>query len=134
MGKVLSAHAVSVDGYITGRDPGAGRGLGDGGMLFDWYFSGDTPSREFDGFRLSRASAPVFDEVSARVGAVVVGRNTFEDSERFGGGSPHPNAPLVLLSHRPADVSERQTLVTTGIADAIAAARELAGGKDVGLM
>jgi hypothetical protein len=26
-----------VDGYITGRDPGAGRGLGDGGKLFDWY-------------------------------------------------------------------------------------------------
>jgi hypothetical protein len=27
MSKVISAHAVSVDGYITGRDPGAGRGL-----------------------------------------------------------------------------------------------------------
>ncbi|GAA1017712.1 hypothetical protein Aple_024670 [Acrocarpospora pleiomorpha] len=24
MSKVFSAHAVSVDGYITGRDPGAG--------------------------------------------------------------------------------------------------------------
>jgi len=133
-GKVFSALAVSVDGYITGRDPRAGQGLGDGGILFDWYFSGDTPSREFDGFRLDEASVRVFDEAAARVGAVVVGRNTFEDSERFGGGSPHPTAPLVLLSHRPAEVSERQTLVTTGIADAIAAARELAGGKDVGLM
>ncbi|MEY9926608.1 dihydrofolate reductase [Catenulispora sp. GP43] len=135
MGKVFSAHAVSVDGYITGRGPGAGHGLGDGGMLFDWYFSGDTPSREFDGFRLSGASARVFDETAARVGAVVVGRNTFEDSEHFGGGSAHPNAPLVLLSHRPAEVSDRQRLVTTGVADAIAVARELAGaGKDVGLM
>ena len=133
-GKVFSALAVSVDGYITGRDPRAGQGLGDGGILFDWYFSGDTPSREFDGFRLDEASVRVFDEAAAWVGAVVVGRNTFEDSERFGGGSPHPTAPLVLLSHRPAQVSERQTLVTTGIADAIAAARELAGGKDVGLM
>jgi dihydrofolate reductase len=130
MGKVFSALAVSVDGYITGRGAGPGHGLGDGGMLFDWYFSGDTPSREFDGFRLSEASARVFDETSARVGAVVVGRNTFEDSEHFGGGSPHPNAPLVLLSHRPADVSDRQRLVTTGVADAIAAARELACGKD----
>jgi hypothetical protein len=25
MSKVFSAHAVSVEGYITGRDPGAGR-------------------------------------------------------------------------------------------------------------
>jgi hypothetical protein len=40
MSKVFSAHAVSVDGYITGRDPAPGRGLGDGTMLFDWYWRG----------------------------------------------------------------------------------------------
>jgi hypothetical protein len=33
MSKVFSALAISVDGYITGRDPGRGRGLGDGGQL-----------------------------------------------------------------------------------------------------
>jgi dihydrofolate reductase len=135
MTKVLASHAVSVDGCITGSDPRPGRGLGDAGMLFDWYFDGDTPSREFGGFKLSEPSARVFDALAGRVGAVVAGRNTYEDSERFGGGSPHPNAPLVLLSHRPvAEIGERQTHVTTGIEDAIAAARELAGGKDVGLM
>jgi dihydrofolate reductase len=135
MSKVFSAHAVSVDGYITGRDPGAGRGLGDGTMLFDWYFGGDTPSRVFDSFKLSEPSAKVFDALAGRVGAIVAGRNTYEDSEHFGGGSPHPAARLVVLSHRPApEITERQTLVTTGIADAIAAAREIAGGRDVGLM
>jgi dihydrofolate reductase len=135
MSKVFSAHAVSIDGYITGRDPGPGRGLGDGGSLFDWYGGGDTPSRAFDGFRLSEPSARVFDALAARVGAVVVGRNTYEDSEHFGGGSPHPTAPVFLLSHRPApELTERQTLVTTGIADAIAAARAAAGDLDVGLM
>ncbi len=133
--KVFSALAVSVDGYITGRDPGAGHGLGDGGMLFDWYFNGDTPSQVFDGFRLSAPSAPVFDSLASRVGAVVVGRNTYDDSEHFGGGSPHPKARLVVLSHRPVpELTDQQTLVTTGIADAIAAARDAAGGKDVGLM
>src|SRR3712207_8474914 len=30
MSKVISGLSVSVDGYITGRDPGPGRGLGDG--------------------------------------------------------------------------------------------------------
>ena len=135
MSKVFSALAVSVDGYITGRDPGAGRGLGDGSMLFDWYFDGDTPSRAFDGFRLSEPSARVFDALATRVGAVVAGRNTYEDSDHFGGGSPHPKAPLFVLSHRSAsEISERQTLVTTGVEDAIAAAREAADGKDVGLM
>jgi hypothetical protein len=43
MSKVFSALAVSVDGYITGRDPGPGRGLGDGGTLFDWYFGAGRP-------------------------------------------------------------------------------------------
>ncbi|GAB2973220.1 dihydrofolate reductase family protein [Amycolatopsis acidiphila] len=134
MSKVFSAHAVSVDGYMTGRDPGAGRGLGDGTMLFDWYFDGDTPSRLFDGFRLSEASARVFDACAGRVGAVVMGRNTYEDSERFGGGGPHPTARPFIVSHRPApELTERQTLVT-GVEEAIAAAREAAGDKDVGLM
>ncbi|MBS2552461.1 dihydrofolate reductase family protein [Catenulispora sp. NL8] len=133
-GKVFTALAVSVDGYITGRDPRVGHGLGDGGMLFDWYFDGDTQSRVLPGFHLSVPSARVFDQVAGRLGAVVVGRKTFEDSDRFGGGSPHADVPLVLLSHHADGVSERQTLVTTGIADAIGAARELAGGKDVGLM
>lgn len=135
MTKVFSAHAVSVDGYITGRNPGPGRGLGDGTTLFDWYADGDTLSQVFAGFRLSELSARVFDALAGRVGAVVAGRNTFEDSERWGGDGPHPTARLFVLSHRPApEMSERQTLVTTGIEGAVAAAREAAGDRDVGLM
>jgi dihydrofolate reductase len=134
MSKVIAALSVSVDGYITGRDPRAGHGLGDGGMLFDWYFNGDTPSQVFDGFKLSAPSARIFDALAGRVGASVAGRNTYDDSDHFGGGSPHPSAALVVVSHRPVpELSERQSLAT-GIEDAIAAARELAGSKDVGLM
>lgn len=134
MSKVMSAHAVSVDGFITGRDPGPGRGLGDGGMLFDWYGDGDTPSQVFDGFRLSEPSAKLFDTLAGRVGAVVAGRNTYDDSDKFGGGSPHPTARLFVLSHRSVpELTERQTLVTD-IEEAVAAAREAAGDKDVGLM
>jgi dihydrofolate reductase len=137
--KVFSAHAVSVDGFISGRTPDGGeevgRGLGDAPMLFDWYFDGDTPSQVFDGFRLSEPSARFFDALASRVGAAVAGRTTYEHSSHFGGGSPHPTARLVVLSHRPVpEISERQTLVTTGIEDAIAAARAAAGGKDVFLM
>lgn len=135
MSKVYSAHAVSVDGYITGRDPGAGRGLGDGTTLFDWYFDGDTPSQVFEGFKLSEPSARFFDALAARDGAIVAGRNTYDDSEHFAGGSPHPTAPLVVLSHRPVpEIGDAQTLITTGIEDAIAAARKIAGDKDIGLM
>jgi dihydrofolate reductase len=135
MSKVLCALSVSVDGFITGRDPGAGHGLGDAPMLFDWYFSGDTPSQVFEGFKLSEASAPIFDTAAARVGVSLVGRNTYDDSGWINGGTPHPKAPLVLLTHRPLEGErDRQTVITTGIEDAVAAARELAGDKDVALM
>ena len=107
MSKVRSAHSVSVDGYLTGRNPGHGRGLGDATMLFDWYFSGDTPSQVFDGFRLSPQSADVFDAVARGVGATVAGRTTYDDSGWAAGGTPHPDAPMVVLSHRPAPATSR---------------------------
>jgi len=139
MSKVCSAHAVSADGYISGRTPDGGaefdRGLGDAPMLFDWYMDGDTPSQVFGGFKLSEPSARFFDAIAERVGATVSGRTTYEHSGHWGGGSPHPTAPLFVVSHRPApEISETQTLVTSGVEDAVAAARAAAGDKDVFLM
>ncbi|MEV0069618.1 MULTISPECIES: dihydrofolate reductase family protein [unclassified Amycolatopsis] len=139
MSKVITAHAVSVDGYLSGHTPEGqaefGRGLGDAAMLFDWYSDGDTQSTTFDGFRLSEPSARFFDGLASRLGAAVAGRTTYEHSSHFSGGSPHPTAPLVVVSHHDVpEISEAQTLVTTGIADAIAAGREIAGSKDVGVM
>jgi dihydrofolate reductase len=140
MSKVLATHAVSVDGYISGNDPRdagdpTGRGLGDAPMLFDWYFDGDTPSEVFGGgFKLSEASARVFDELAGRDGAVICGHETYVHSSHFKSGSPHPTAPLVVLSHGEVpERSEKQALAAT-IEDAVAAARELAGEKDVGVM
>jgi hypothetical protein len=86
MSKVFSAHAVSVDGFISGRTPEGqkefGRGLGDAPMLFDWYMDGDTPSELFGGFKLSEPSARFFDTIAARVGATVSGRTTYEHSSQ----------------------------------------------------
>jgi dihydrofolate reductase len=137
--KVISAHAVSVDGYLSGRSPDGqeevGRGLGDAPMLFDWYFDGDTPSQVFDGFALSEPSARFFDGLAARIGAIVAGHTTYVHSSHFGDGSPHPTAPLFVVSHGPVpEISGTQTLVTTGVEDAIKLACEAAGNKDVGLM
>jgi hypothetical protein len=47
----------------------------------------DTPSQIFRGYRLSEPSARVFDALAGRVGAIVAGRNTYEDSSHFGGDS-----------------------------------------------
>lgn len=121
MTKVFAALATSVDGYITGPNPGPDQPLGDGGAeLFDWHTSGDTPSQEFSNFRRSAASAAVFDTLAGRVGAVVAGRKTYDDSEGWDGGDPHPTAPLFVLTRPPLpDVppTSSQTFVTTGITD-----------------
>jgi dihydrofolate reductase len=132
---VFSGLAVSVDGFITGRDPRPGRGLGDGGMLHDWYFDGDTPSQLFDGFKLYEPSRRVFDEIAGRVGAVVAGRNAYDDAQGWGGGGPHPTAPLFVVSHSPAppEATDMQTFVTS-IEEGIDAARAAAGDGDVALM
>ena len=134
-GKVFAALAVSVDGFITGLGPGPGHGLGDGGVLFGWYGSGGTPSEVFPGFRLSEPSRAVFDGLARRIGAVVAGRNTYDDSEGFGGAGPHPAAPLFVVSHRPAPpgATDRQTFATS-VEAAIESARAAAGDRDVGVM
>jgi dihydrofolate reductase len=105
-------------------------------MLFDWYFNGDTPSQVFDGFRLSGPSRDVFDDIAGRIGATVAGRNTYDDSDGFGGtGGPHPTAPLFVVSHRPAPPSatDKQTFVTS-LEAGIEAARAVAGDQDVAVM
>jgi dihydrofolate reductase len=136
MSKVFVALAASVDGYITGPDPNPDRPLGiGGGQLFDWYRDGDTPSAQYPNFRLSAPSAQVFDALVDRVGAVVAGRKTYDDSDGWDGEGPHPTAALFVLSHRPAPPgATRQTFVGRGISDAIAAVTRAAGGRDVALM
>jgi len=113
MSKVFVALAASVDGYITGPDPNPDRPLGiGGGQLFDWYRDGDTPSAQYPNFRLSAPSAQVFDALVDRVGAVVAGRKTYDDSDGWDGEGQHPTAALFVLSHRPAPPgATRQTFV-----------------------
>ncbi|MFD2414746.1 dihydrofolate reductase family protein [Amycolatopsis pigmentata] len=122
MSKVFSALATSADGYITGRGPRPGQGLGTGGVLFDWY--GDPRNSSY------------YQALSDRVGAVVTGRTTYDDSEAFEGGSPHPRAPMVVLSHRaqPEEhaASGRQSFADS-IETAVERARKLADGKDVAI-
>jgi len=140
MTKVFAALATSVDGYITGPNPRPDQPLGEGGAeLFDWYTNGDTPSQEFSNFRLSAASAAVFDALAGRVGAVVAGRKTYDDSDGWDGGGPHPTAPLFVLTRPPLPdmpPTSSQTFITTGISDAISSAKQVAApaGKDVVLM
>jgi dihydrofolate reductase len=139
MAKVTVPLTVSLDGYIAGPNDGAERPLGEGGEpLFDWYFSGDTPSRYGDRFRLSKASAEVFDAGIDACGAILTGRRTYDISNAWGGDGPVPGLPLFVLTHSvPAEVPETSvpyTFVTDGIESAVRQAKAAAGDKYVALM
>jgi dihydrofolate reductase len=138
--RVVTALAVSADGFIAGPNDGPGNPLGDGGeRLFEWYTDGDTPSRFFPDFRLSAESARVLDGGVDGVGAIISGRRTYEISNAWGGHGPLPGVPLFVLTHSPPGNPPHSdppyTFATGGIEHAVGLAKSAAGeGKVVALM
>jgi len=66
MTRIIADISVSVDGFVTGPDPGPDNGLGTGGeALHTWAFSDDPEDRR------------ILREATARPGAVVLGRRLF---------------------------------------------------------
>ena len=127
MTRIIADISVSLDGYVTGPDPGPDNGLGTGGeALHTWAFSDDPDER-----RLLR-------EATCRSGAVVLGRRLFDivdgpdgwdDETGYGASEVGTPAFVVLTSSPPESVRLTGldwTFVTTGVADAVAVARERA--------
>ena len=142
MSRIATALSVSLDGYIAGPQDGPGQPLGAGGReLFAWYSAGDTPSRYYPEFRMSKQSAAFFDAGAAQVGAVITGRRTYDIAGGWGGRGPMPSVPVpvFVLTHKaPEPVPEDEsgyTFVTDGVESAVAdagAALEADGtGRDV---
>lgn len=136
MADVVIDISVSVDGFITGPDAGPERGLGIGGEpLHAWAFAEDETDRR------------VLDSAAAATGAVVMGRRTFDvvdgpdgwtDDVGYGAERDQSDAPpsFVVTHSMPEKVrlTDRFTFVTTGVADAVARAREAAGDREVVVM
>ncbi len=126
--KVIAAMSMSLDGYVTGPQAGREHPLGIGGEpLHEW---------------ISDPSAPdtaLLDEMVAGVGAIVMGRLSYDSNEGDGGwgdGGPAGKTPCFVLSHSvPEQVVAPDvfTFVTDGIESAIAQAKKVADGKVVGL-
>ncbi|MFI1093892.1 dihydrofolate reductase family protein [Streptomyces sp. NPDC020917] len=138
MTRIIADISVSLDGFVTGPDPSVDSGLGTGGeALHTWAFSDDPDDR-----RLLR-------EGTARSGAVVLGRHLFDlvdgpkgwdDTSGYGAGEVGRPAFVVVTGSPPRTVRTTHldwTFVTTGLPDAVAAARERAeaasseSGKDL---
>lgn len=132
MTRIIADLSVSLDGFVTGPDPGPDSGLGTGGeALHMWAFSDDPDDRR------------VLREGTARSGAVVLGRRLFDvvdgpegwdDTCGYGAGEVGRPAFVVVTSSPPRAVRTAGldwTFVTTGLPDAVAAARERAEAASV---
>jgi dihydrofolate reductase len=128
MTRVICDMSTSLDGYVTGPNDSRENPFGDGAaMLHDWIFDAATDE--------DRA---VLREMLDNVGAVVMGRTSFDKNEGDGGwgdGGPAGDTPCFVVTHRKPATAHPPvfTFVTDGVASAIEQAQNAAGGKAVTL-
>jgi dihydrofolate reductase len=134
MAKVIAGITMSVDGYITGPDDGPAKGLGEGGeRLHYWVFGGPwsyetEPKGEPEG-----EDAAYLNEMTARVGAIVIGRTMYEAAGHWGDKNPF-DAPVFVVTHRPEEEPDTgEFSFVGGFEAAIDRAKEAAGDKDVSI-
>lgn len=135
MSRVTAGITTSLDGYITGPNDGPGCGLGEGGeRLHYWVFGGPWKYDDDRRGQPTGADKEYLDTAMAGVGAVVGGRNTYEAAEAWGGRNPW-RVPFFIVTHRPeeAPVGGEFEFVN-GLDEAIARAKEAAGGRGVHVM
>ncbi|MFI9586477.1 dihydrofolate reductase family protein [Streptomyces sp. NPDC052236] len=122
--------SMSLDGFITAPDDTRENPLGVGGeRLHAWLRD------------LGETDAKVLDDMIRSVGAVVMGRHSYDVCEGDGGwgdGGPVGKTPCFVLTHLPPDPADVVapdvfTFVTDGIESAIARAKAAAGSGDVGV-
>lgn len=121
---------MSLDGFIADPNDDIGR-------LFKWYYSGDVPF-PLPGtnmvFKMSAASAKVFQEYFDTTGALVTGRRDFDVSRAWGGKPPFAVPTFIVTHAAPQEwVKESSpfTFVTDGVERAIEKAKQAAGEKSV---
>ncbi len=134
MTRVVAAITISIDGYITGPNDGPGRGLGDGGeRLHYWVFGGPWSYEAEPSGEATGVDKEYLDGAMARAGAVVVGRGMYEAAGAWSGQNPF-GVPLFVVTHRPDKApSDGGFTFVDGLDEAIARARQAAGGKDISI-
>ena len=128
-GRLLLAFTLSLDGFVAGPDVSVADAMGRGGeRLHEWMFT-DGPDRGRD--------PELAAEVSRRIGAVILGRRTFDVGLQHWGDTPYP-VPSFVLTHEPRAPltmsSAAFTFVADGIHSALRQARRAADGRDVVVM
>jgi dihydrofolate reductase len=135
MAKVVGDISMSVDGFITGPDPGPERGLGRGGEpLHDWAFNGDT------------VDAEVLADATDATGVVIMGRKLFDIidgshgwSDEMGYGAREAGQqPVLVVTRNPPEETrlsgDRFTFIVDGIGSAVSKGCAMAEERDVVIM
>ncbi|GIE85095.1 dihydrofolate reductase family protein [Actinoplanes regularis] len=134
MARVIADISISLDGFVTGPNPGLENGLGDGGeALHTWALHPDPVDHD------------VLDSTVAATGAVIMGRRLFDIvdgphgwTDEMGYGADRAAEPPVLVVTRqpPARVrlADRMTFVVDGVAGAVSKGLAIAGDRDVVIM
>jgi len=143
MGHVGIEKSMSLDGYITGPNPGPDNPLGDGGdAIFGWMMAPQPETPELDGTR------PLIEEYDEQIGAslsstgaVIMGKRMFEIIYGPNGwvapdGTVFP-WPVFVLTHEGREPETRGitrfTFVNDGPERALELARSVAGDKNIGI-
>ncbi|WP_341928226.1 dihydrofolate reductase family protein [Nocardioides psychrotolerans] len=135
MSKVVASITTSVDGFVTGPDDGPSRGLGRGGeRLHQWVMGGPWTYEHRPGLPMHEVDQEFYDALAARIGSGVVGRGMHDAAGGWGGTNPFPGL-LFVLTHRTEDqpAPDCGFRFVTGLDEALAGAREAAGGADVSI-
>ena len=120
MGKVILDMSMSLDGFIGGEN-GADVGL------YNWYFAPADADP-------SGNNALVIQELIDMLGAIIMGRNTFQTGDDQDGFDESPyTAVNVLLTHHPPEQTPKGFLAADSIESALAQARAAAGDRDIAI-
>lgn len=124
--KVVTHAVVSVDGFIADDND-------DVGPLFEWYFNGDHAIVDGGPFKVSPASVEYVRPMWEGIQATVMGRHLFDLTNGWE-GKPPAGEHVVVVSHRPRPEGwhpEASYHFVDNVTDAIAKAKDLAGGRTV---
>jgi dihydrofolate reductase len=150
MGKLTFEISTSLDGFITGPDPGYEHGLGVGGerlhewvvRLRSWRETHGKPGGE------TGPDDDLLRESFGANGAIIMGRRMFSggsgpweddaNADGWWGDEPPFRAPVFILTHHDRETVTKQggttfNFVTDGIESALEQARDAAGEKNVGI-
>ncbi|WP_022869666.1 dihydrofolate reductase family protein [Yaniella halotolerans] len=121
--------STSLDGYYVGPNPSPHQPMGDTGFALHNWFAHDRADRQ------QLSADDILREDFERLGAMIMGRDSYEHAQAAWGPRPPFEVPVFVLTHRsrPDDVREGSTFhfVTEGFSAALQRAHDAVSGTDV---